>query len=358
MEKEQIEHEISLAAFNQNSEHFRSLNSLMWQVPLIAMTLTGGLWYGVSTSQSSQLIQVCLLLLASGGNLGLFIALSRIRFIMGRYLKWFEEKYPAGYVKAEGDGRFRGDGLFTGRKVVQRVFQTVLIAASCISFGLIVATAMEVYSTYKVRTVPSSYYDKHAEELADAYESISFDRAHPELFKALSARAPVRVLDVGSGTGRDAAWADQAGHYVIAVEPAAKMLNLAKTLHTSTGVTWVLDSLPELKKVGDQKFDLIILSAVWMHIPPAERADALRRLSQLLDANGLVYLTLRVGPPDEQRGFFSVTLDELKTLTASAGLSTTLWSTAPDLLSRPDIKWQRIAMVRAGEKSPLLESAP
>jgi len=32
-----------LAAYNQNSENFRSLNQLMWQIPLIAMSLTGGL---------------------------------------------------------------------------------------------------------------------------------------------------------------------------------------------------------------------------------------------------------------------------------------------------------------------------
>ena len=27
----------------------RSLNQIMWQVPMIAMTLTGGLWYAVAT---------------------------------------------------------------------------------------------------------------------------------------------------------------------------------------------------------------------------------------------------------------------------------------------------------------------
>jgi hypothetical protein len=35
--------------YEQNCEQMRSLNQIMWQVPIIAMTLTGGLWRAVAT---------------------------------------------------------------------------------------------------------------------------------------------------------------------------------------------------------------------------------------------------------------------------------------------------------------------
>lgn len=34
-------------------QHFRSLNQLMWQVPGMAIAITGGLWYGATTVESS-----------------------------------------------------------------------------------------------------------------------------------------------------------------------------------------------------------------------------------------------------------------------------------------------------------------
>jgi hypothetical protein len=40
--------------YEQNCEQMRSLNQIMWQVPIIAMTLTGGLWYGVATLSAAQ----------------------------------------------------------------------------------------------------------------------------------------------------------------------------------------------------------------------------------------------------------------------------------------------------------------
>lgn len=37
-----------LTAYSENPQTFRSLDKLMWSVPLLSMTLTGGLWFGAS----------------------------------------------------------------------------------------------------------------------------------------------------------------------------------------------------------------------------------------------------------------------------------------------------------------------
>jgi len=40
---------VSKEAYEQNYQQFRSFNQIMWQIPVLAMTLTDGLWFGVST---------------------------------------------------------------------------------------------------------------------------------------------------------------------------------------------------------------------------------------------------------------------------------------------------------------------
>jgi SAM-dependent methyltransferase len=79
------------------------------------------------------------------------------------------------------------------------------------------------------------------------------------------------VLDVGAGSGRDAAWFAANGYDVVAVEPSDAMLAHARKLHPSSRIHWVSDSLPDLANVRrlGLSFNLILLSAVWMHIPPA-----------------------------------------------------------------------------------------
>src|SRR5690606_22087870 len=104
--------------------------------------------------------------------------------------------------------------------------------------------------------------------------------------------------DVGAGTGRDAAWMAAAGHRVVAVEPSQAMLRLARSLHTEASIDWRRDALPNLDGVVGGQFDAILLSAVWMHLHPRDRAAALTRLRELLGPDGLIYLTLREGPAD------------------------------------------------------------
>lgn len=330
-----------LAAYNQNSEHFRSLNGLMWQIPLIAMTLTGGLWFGVSKVEANKLFQLCLLGLAAIGNIGLLVALSRLRYIMGQYLSWFETNYPAGHVTALGNGSW-----LTAKQIVQRTFQTLLGLAAAISFILFGVTCKSMFST-PTSLSSIAYYDRHAAELADGYEAIDFEQAHPDLALFLKpGTPPMRILDVGAGTGRDAAWFAARGHLVTAVEPSAKMRQLAGRLHPSDRVKWIDGSLPDLKGLADGQFDLVVLSAVWMHVPPDQREQAMKRLVQMLAPGASLYVTLRVGPTDKARSIYSVSFQELAALAKRLNVDAKLVGESPDLLARSNIKWERVLITK------------
>lgn len=333
--------ELGREAYKQNFETFRALNALMWQIPLIAMTLTGGLWFGVSKVDDNALAQIGLLILAASGNLGLVFVLIRLRYIMGRYLEWLKQAYPVGYVAAPGSG------WTTQNERVAGVFRILLLIAALISLVLGYGPMATMLSS--VRTKPAdaavAFYDEHARRLANGYESLDPALVHPELFQML-AGPPKHVLDVGAGTGRDAAAIAELGHAVIAIEPSETMLRLARNLHPNRRIQWVKDSLPDLASVSDPA-DAILLSAVWMHLAPKQRPAAMRRISALLKKGGFVYLTLRVGPADPERAIFAVDDAEVKRLAVANRMTVQSLGSRPDLLGRADVSWRTLVLTKS-----------
>ncbi len=84
---EAVQFEKDKVCYAQNCETFRSLNELMWQVPLIAITVTGGLWFGVGTiSNLGRISKTAILFLTWMVNWGLIAVLYRVRYIMGEYI--------------------------------------------------------------------------------------------------------------------------------------------------------------------------------------------------------------------------------------------------------------------------------
>ncbi|MCA1248369.1 methyltransferase domain-containing protein [Massilia sp. MS-15] len=189
-----------------------------------------------------------------------------------------------------------------------------------------------------MQTIP--HYDQNAEQLVSQYESLSFEHVHPALLDLLPPPGAT-ILDVGAGSGRDAAWFAAKGYDVVAAEPSEAMRTLARQRHPSPRIHWVADSLPDLAQVRrlGLTFDLILLSAVWMHVPPAARQRALRKLATLLSPNGRIAISLRIGPPDTDRAMYEVTLPELTAMAQQFGLRLVHTDDSPDRLGRPGISW-------------------
>lgn len=192
-------------------------------------------------------------------------------------------------------------------------------------------------------------YAETADALVTQYESIGFEDVHRDMLRLIPA-SPCRALDIGAGTGRDAAALARRGHSVTAVEPTAELRAHGQRLHRDAAIEWIDDSLPDLVRVAPrgERFDLILLSAVWMHLDVEQRRRAMRRVGELVAAGGLVLLSLRHGPVPEGRRMFEVSGEETAALAAEFGLRLRHRTERPALLRQPGVTWTHLAFTHPG----------
>jgi SAM-dependent methyltransferase len=186
------------------------------------------------------------------------------------------------------------------------------------------------------------YYAENAGRLGERYGSVTFEEVHAGVLDLLPP-TPATAVDVGAGTGRDAAALAQRGYQVVAVEPVRELREVAQRLE---GISWVQDSLPELSRVQGT-FELALLSAVWMHLPPTMRGQAMKRLAALLAPAGLLVISLRRGDPPKDRVMFDVPAEDVVHDGERAGLRfVRLVEEGTDRLGRADVWWQTVAMCK------------
>lgn len=189
-------------------------------------------------------------------------------------------------------------------------------------------------------------YADEAERLVKQYESIPFSDVHRQVFQLIP-DVPSGILDIGSGTGRDAAGFAALGHRVTAVEPTAELRIRAIALHPSPRIEWIDDSLPELSSVVGRQFDVVMLTAVWMHLDEQQRERAMPRIAALIGVGGVVILSLRYGPIPPGRRMFVVDPEETVRLAEAKGMNLILKLDQQDgLLRRPGVSWTRLAFRR------------
>lgn len=206
------------------------------------------------------------------------------------------------------------------------------------------------------------FYNNNAEELAKQYLSKSFEEVHQswsQFLPSIIENPNARILDLGAGAGRDAKHIAELAEkqhktknniQVYAIEPATELADLGAKVTQDLKVKWLNDALPSLSVITKQEvsFDLILLSAVWMHIPQSARARSIRKLANLLKPGGKLVISLRHGQTEDdfkQRKMHIVCADELKQLATDVGLFTKLATEKEtDKLGRNHVSWQTLVL--------------
>jgi len=210
-------------------------------------------------------------------------------------------------------------------------------------------------STTATRVRGTQGYEEQAAELVERYEALGFADKHRALLDWIPATA-TDALDVGAGTGADAAWLAGRGHRVTAVEPTEALRNFGMARHATSAIRWIDDSLPALARVARPRrgFGLVMLTAVWMHLDAGERGVAMARLASLLADGGMLLMTIRHGPVPAGRIMFDVSAEETISLAASCGLDCVASTHGESIDARnraAGVTWSRLAFRRRGAAS-------
>ncbi|AQR75865.1 bifunctional 2-polyprenyl-6-hydroxyphenol methylase/3-demethylubiquinol 3-O-methyltransferase UbiG [Sphingomonas sp. LM7] len=166
-------------------------------------------------------------------------------------------------------------------------------------------------------------------------------------------RKPARIVDIGAGTGRDAAWFAGQGHTVLAVEPVRELREAGIALHGDR-IAWLDDTLPDLAKLPPHgPFDLVMLCAVWHHLDTTDRARAMPVLAQVTAPAGRLILSLRHGP--DAPGTFPAPPEATIDLAQAAGFDLTHRAEAEAVHaeSRADgVRWTWLVLTKSSLRSP------
>ena len=193
-------------------------------------------------------------------------------------------------------------------------------------------------------TFAIDWYDSHGLEVADGYERLDPDALYAWAADLMPPKG-TSALDIGAGTGRDAAWLAVQGYRTTAVEPSATMRRIGRRRRPDNAVSWLDDRLPELARVRRlEPFDLVVLNAVWMHIEPCDRHAALSAVLDATAPGGLVLMSLRHGPAPPERGMHPCRPAEVSEIADARKASTVRTIETGDQRTRPNLRWTQIAL--------------
>lgn len=165
-------------------------------------------------------------------------------------------------------------------------------------------------------------YASDAASLISRFESLSSADVLAPVLDLLPARAS-RILEIGAGTGRDAAWLTDRGHQVVAAEPVQALRQAGMAIHAAQNITWIDDRLPELESLQrrGEAYDLILLVAVWQHLKPEQQRPAFSALAAMIAPSGRLIMSLRHGPGSPTRPCYPARQHEIMDGAEAAGLS-------------------------------------
>jgi SAM-dependent methyltransferase len=199
-------------------------------------------------------------------------------------------------------------------------------------------------------TLSLAGYVADAQRLMPHWFGINPTEVHAPVLHLIPAK-PTRVLDIGAGVGRDAAWLADQGHVVTAIEPVVALREAGVERYSDRLIHWLDDSLPDLStlRLRNETFGLVMISAVWAHLDPAQRRIAMPHVAAQVAPGGRLILSIRDGWTPENRTVFDADPDETIDLAKAEGLSL-IFRTTTDSIQQINItnnvRWHRLAFER------------
>lgn len=186
------------------------------------------------------------------------------------------------------------------------------------------------------------YYETNAKRYARETFSADMSEQYQRFLPLLSGQA--RILDVGSGSGRDACYFQKHGYQVTALEPSK---NLCREIRKVFSGEIVCSDIQNYQP--DQQFDGIWACASLLHLREKEIVHFFEKMNLYLKDNGIIYFSgkneIPTGRAADGRYFLEFTEPLVeKILAANERIQLEeLWYTE-DVSGREGFRWMNVVM--------------
>ena len=188
----------------------------------------------------------------------------------------------------------------------------------------------------------SNYYESNAERYAAETISVDMSEQYQRFLPLL--KDGVKLLDVGSGSGRDACYFQKQGYQVTALEPSK---NLCREIRKVFSGEIMCSDIQNYQPA--ERYDGIWACASLIHLQEEEVLQFFEKIDQYLDDNGIIYISGKNGIPTgkvEDGRFFLEFTEQLveKILTVNKQLKLEqLWYTE-DVRGRRGFRWLNVVL--------------
>jgi SAM-dependent methyltransferase len=142
-----------------------------------------------------------------------------------------------------------------------------------------------------------AHYEQNAESFREGTRDHDVSQNVDALLRHIRASAPLKILDVGCGPGRDLRTFKALGHEPVGLDGCEQFVAMART---DTGCeVWLQDFLA--LDLPEAQFDGVFANAALFHIPHQGLPQALRQLHQTLKPGGVLLSSNPRG--DDQAGW-------------------------------------------------------
>jgi len=188
----------------------------------------------------------------------------------------------------------------------------------------------------------SNYYESNAEHYAAETFSADMSEQYQRFLTLL--KDGVKLLDVGSGSGRDACYFQKQGYQVTALEPSK---NLGREIRKVFSGELVCSDIQNYRPT--ERYDGIWACASLIHLQEEEVLQFFEKIDQYLNDNGIIYISgkngLSTGKVEDGRFFLEFTEQMVeKILTVNKQLQLEqLWYTE-DVRGRRGFRWLNVVL--------------
>jgi len=190
-----------------------------------------------------------------------------------------------------------------------------------------------------------NYYSNNASLLSTRYESANVSELQSKLLDCFKNKH--QLLELGCGSGRDAAFMIDHGFQVTGIDGSEEMIHSAIELHPELNRNLIVATIPEDMYKIEKTFDGIYSIATLMHLKEFQVRIVIKELSNLLNSDGILFFSVSIVRDDinemgfdtKGRFFLLLSKEQWVSICRDSGFKEVAIIISGDGLGRDGITW-------------------